>query len=560
LEKGTYNITVGIGGIKSGDNGTSSKIQNKYTIIEAIGGVSSINPNGASGTGNNTANIIDETPNINKIAKSGNNITSQIPLPNYTIRGGGGGAGSDAEKITVNKGLNYTIYDSPGGVPSFPGNGGRLSNSTPRRSGVVPHLLYDWYSGIVMGYKHDNVIINFKGYIRIPGTGIRNITFYVRADDGFYMKIDNILVIDSWKDQGPGYWNAISNQKQYKGGELYPIDIWFYEHGGGAVIQLYWVINGVFTEIYDVFSTSPNYGQKGGDGIANDITGTSLIYSGGGSSFNDKNLTLSGETIQKRGIYGYGGSSLPTDFTPGGDGIIIFRFQLSKSSESSDGWNKIYEHSPGSISPKTFYNSTLTNILPYRYYTIVVKDNWEGSYGCSISQLELFGYKQSPLEKKIIEPPAIYATPTSTSKQAYLFIFDKDGTIKEFDTNNVNNFSLKDNFKINSKDFITDKLLNSTNDLPVYGKTSRIISSYINSKNNNNLILNLSEIDAKIDEYNTDNAISLGNNINKLSTYKNAIYNDINISGLTFDKYNDYTKLYNGKFYLSNDDNIYIKL
>jgi len=37
-------------------------------------------------------------------------------------------------------------------------------------------------------------------------------------------------------------------------------------------------------------------------------------------------------------------------------------------------------------------------------------------------------------------------------------------------------------------------------------------------------------------------------------------FKDIDISGMSFDKYENYDTLSNGKFYLSNDDNIYIKL
>lgn len=558
LKKGTYDITVGIGGINSGDNGTSSKIENKSadTILEAIGGISSVNTNGASGTGKNIAKIEDEIPDTNIIAKKGNDILKQLNLPSNTIRGGGGGAGSDAEKITVDIGLNYTIYDSPGGSrPSFPKNGGRLANSAPKETGVVRNLLYNWGGGKVMGHKYNNVIINFTGYIRIPGNGNRKIIFYVRADDGFYMKINNEEVINSWFDQGPRDWNGRSNVKYYKGGELYPINIWFYEHGGGAVIQLYWKIDDVFTPVSGVFTTSPNYGKRGGEGITNDITGTSLIYSGGGSSYNDISLTTSSETIRRKGVYGYGGDSLPSGFTPGGDGVVIFRFQKSKSNE---GWNQIYQHSPiGTVAPTSSYKSTLSNILPYRYYAIIVNNNWENSYGCSISQLELFGYRQSRFETKTIEPPAIYATPTSTTKEAYLFIFDKNNKIKEVDKNNVANFSLKDNFKIGTKD-ISDKLLNTRDNTPAYGRISRIISQYINSINNGNMTLNLSEIDAKIAEYNTPDSDL--ETIMPLSKYKQAIFNDINITGLTFQRYDDYTNLYNGKFYMSNDDNIYIKL
>lgn len=556
IEKGKYKITVGVGGKNNGSSGTSSKIIGPRSNIEAIGGISSINVNGATGSGKNINNINNVKANINKVAMSGNKITDKINTSFITNRGGGGGTGTNAENLTINNGLNYKIYNISSSQPSFPGNGGKLYDSIVRKSGIVPYLNYNWGGGTILGYRHDNVMINFTGYISIPGTGVKNIIFYSRVDDGLYMKINNNVILNSWVDQGPHYYNVRSNSTQFVGGQIYPIDIWFYERGGGAVIELYWDFNGSISIIpSDVFTTSPNYGQKGGDGILNNITGTNLYYAGGGSSYNDESVASSHNSINKRGDYGYGGNSFINTFTEGGDGVVIIRFKIPKSSE---GWVNIYQHSPGSIAPTSFYNAVLSNIIPYRYYAIVVKDNWADTYGCSISQLELFGYRKSPLDKRIIPPPAIYATPINNSKNVYLFIFDDDGKIKEYDTNTINNFSLKNNFKKNNN-YITDKLLNTNNDNPVYGKISKIISEYINKNNNNNLILNLNDIDAYIDKYNNDTD-NLGNNIDKLSKYKRAIFNDIDILDMTFERYNDYTKLYNGKFYLSNDDNIYIKL
>jgi len=92
---------------------------------------------------------------------------------------------------------------------------------------------------------------------------------------------------------------------------------------------------------------------------------------------------------------------------------------------------------------------------------------------------------------------------------------------QNIDTNTIN-FSLT-KFKKDNK-YITDKLLNTNNDTPVYGKISRIISEYINRNNNGINELNLSQIDAKIVEYNNDNA-NIGNQIsNSLTNYKNAIF------------------------------------
>lgn len=552
MDTGTYDITVGKGGVTNGERGYPSKIKNSRTNIQAVGGVSSRNVNGASGINNN---INNNPADVDTVAMRGNNILGTSQTSSVTIRGGGGGAGADAENYTVASGLNYTIYDAPRGArPSFPGNGGTLRYSTPRRTGIVPYIYYNWGGGNILGYKSNNVIVHFTGYITIPGTGVKNIRFYSRVDDGIYMKINNNVILNSWVDQGPRTYNVTSENIQFNGGESYPIDIWYYENGGGAVIELYWNITGSISIVLDVFSTRPHYGQSGGDGILNNITGTNSYYAGGGSSYND--VIPSYSSTSKRGEYGYGGDSSIDSFTPGGNGIVIFRFKITYN---SDGWENIFEYSPTSTMPTTSYLSTLSNLISYRYYAIVVKNNWENTHSCSISQLELFGYDNSIAAQTTISTPAIYISPSSSTKQAYVIAFDDKGSLMEYDINNVNNFSLKNNFKINQNN-ISDKILNSRNDNPLYGKICRLISSYINSKNNNNMTLNLSQIDAKINEYNND-SLNIGNQIPRaLSAYKRNIYNDINLSSLTFEDYNNYSKLYNANFYLSNDDNIYIKL
>jgi hypothetical protein len=533
LSAGTYNITVGDGG--AGGNSTSGKGGNSTfgnVIAEGGGGVQGghdkgyglIGGSGGGATGPNppylnkggaagTSSSLGGFTGVIYGNRGGNIIVTRRGGP--TCGTGGGGAGGAAEDIDTN------IKGGNGGI-------GIQINIT----GVN-----NYYGGGGGGGAH----INAAGTGGLGGGG-NGVTGYSGNENG------KPGIANTGGGGGAGAWHTGRGGKGGSGIVIIrvPATPSIISSGGGGGARG----NGLVPT-----STSR---PDGGNGLQINIIGTNQIYAGGGGGFNN-NPSLNGG-ISGNSTYGNGGNSLLDSYGNGNNGIVIIRWK--KSVNNMTNWNKIYEHSPGSIAPSTFYNCTLTNTSSYRYYTIVVKDNWVyggNSPGCSISQLELYGYEQTVGTTINIEPPAIYVIPTSTTKQSYLFIFDKNGKIKELDMNNVANFSLKDNFKIGSS-HISDKLLNTSTDTPVYGKTCRLISQYINSKNNNNLTLNLTQIDEKIVEYNADTA-NIGANIpNPLSTHKNTIFNNINISGLTFQKYDEYSMLYNGKFYMSNDDNIYIKL
>ena len=137
--------------------------------------------------------------------------------------------------------LYYKTYQGTGSYPSFPGNGGSLTYPTVLSSGTVSSLNYNWGSGVVLDSgRNERVIVNFYGYITIPDTGSQDIQFYLYADDGVYMKIDNTVVINDWQEQGPGMWNYVSTDQTLTGGQTYYIDAWWYENGGGAAFKLYW--------------------------------------------------------------------------------------------------------------------------------------------------------------------------------------------------------------------------------------------------------------------------------------------------------------------------------
>ena len=137
--------------------------------------------------------------------------------------------------------LTYKTYAGTGARPSFPGNGGSLYYGTVLSTGTVTSLNYNWGSGVVLDSgRNERVIVNFYGYITIPDTGSQDIQFYLYADDGVYMKIDNTVVINDWNEQSAGTWNYISTDQTLTGGQTYYIDAWWYENGGGAAFRLYW--------------------------------------------------------------------------------------------------------------------------------------------------------------------------------------------------------------------------------------------------------------------------------------------------------------------------------
>ena len=153
-------------------------------------------------------------------------------------------------------GLDYVVYAAGGPTPS-------RTAGTVVGSGTVTSLNYDWGGGIVMNSgRVDGVKIHFTGYILWPGTagsGNKTVSFYDRSDDGFYMTINNTLVINNWVEQGPANFNS-SGSITLTAGQVYAIDIWWYENGGGAVVQLDWNIgSGIVVVPSTNYGTSSSY-------------------------------------------------------------------------------------------------------------------------------------------------------------------------------------------------------------------------------------------------------------------------------------------------------------
>jgi len=143
--------------------------------------------------------------------------------------------------------IYYNTYQSTGAYPTFPGNGGTLTYPTVRSTGTVTAINHNWGGGAVLNSGLvERVIVKYWGFIYVPGTGSQTLTFYNSSDDGFYMKINNQLVIDNWAEQGPSYYNG-SGSITLTGGQYYALEAWYYENGGGAAAMLYWNQSGSIT-------------------------------------------------------------------------------------------------------------------------------------------------------------------------------------------------------------------------------------------------------------------------------------------------------------------------
>lgn len=85
----------------------------------------------------------------------------------------------------------------------------------------------------------DNFIARYSGFIQGPITG--TVTFETESDDGVELRVNNTVVITNWTDHAPVINTGTFNMTN---GVWYPIQLLFYEKGGGARIRLRWSYQG----------------------------------------------------------------------------------------------------------------------------------------------------------------------------------------------------------------------------------------------------------------------------------------------------------------------------
>lgn len=100
---------------------------------------------------------------------------------------------------------------------------------------------FDWGAGSPdPSVPADQFSVRWSGWIQPPVTG--QFTFFVTADDGLRLWIDNQLIIDFWIDQGATERSGTASLRaDYK----HDIRLEYYENGGSATCRLAWSGPGV---------------------------------------------------------------------------------------------------------------------------------------------------------------------------------------------------------------------------------------------------------------------------------------------------------------------------
>ena len=140
-------------------------------------------------------------------------------------------------------GLTYDFYRGTGPQPSL----SPLAYPTVVKTGVSPTISYSGAWGgtstvLDSGYW-DRFIVHWYGYINVPTTG--TYTFGASADDGVIVKIDNTTVISGWYDSGGAL--RTGTPISLTAGTPVPIEIWYYENGGGQAITFWYLNNSSWT-------------------------------------------------------------------------------------------------------------------------------------------------------------------------------------------------------------------------------------------------------------------------------------------------------------------------
>jgi hypothetical protein len=138
----------------------------------------------------------------------------------------------------ANTGLQVTIWDN------YTGQYNRFNDAPPIppttnivASFIAPVVDYDFDSYIINRVPHDDFIVKYEGYLTANESGTANLQCL--ADDGCIVIIDGATIINEWYDKGTSGdvypYQLVPNQSL-------PFTLWYYENGGGAVVQLRWQI------------------------------------------------------------------------------------------------------------------------------------------------------------------------------------------------------------------------------------------------------------------------------------------------------------------------------
>lgn len=135
-------------------------------------------------------------------------------------------------------GLNYETYRGTGPSP----NTSPLTFPTVLSTGVSQTINFQWGGNMVLNSgRSEQVIVRWTGWINIPQAGLYS--FGGNADDGIRININNISVVNSWIESGGAFRSGNVN---LPAGAV-PVEVWYYENGGGAMMNFQWYVQSTGT-------------------------------------------------------------------------------------------------------------------------------------------------------------------------------------------------------------------------------------------------------------------------------------------------------------------------
>jgi len=93
----------------------------------------------------------------------------------------------------------------------------------------VTNINFDVGGDVVAECQADFVLIHYSGYLTLDRTGLVSLQSW--ADDGFYLTLDDQVVINDWQLKGCSGSSALIG---VTAGISMKLDAWWYEYGGGA--------------------------------------------------------------------------------------------------------------------------------------------------------------------------------------------------------------------------------------------------------------------------------------------------------------------------------------
>jgi len=137
--------------------------------------------------------------------------------------------------------LSYQNYAAGGAMPSYTqDSSGNITNRTLLTTGTVSTVGLTTSSGAGLPTRSDGFIVRFYGFINITTAG--TYSFGGNADDGIRIKINNIMVVNSWVDDGGSFRSGSITLAA----GVVPIEVMYYENGGGQMVNLQWFVNGAW--------------------------------------------------------------------------------------------------------------------------------------------------------------------------------------------------------------------------------------------------------------------------------------------------------------------------